>query len=265
MFNTEADLILFIITSFVIFLILSSMVIIFTIKFQERKIAFSKTINNFHEDHLNQLLKAEIEIQEQTFENIARDIHDNVGQQLSCSMLRLNGLSLSNPELEHEVEDISELLATILSDLRDLSRSKSSDFIISEGLIRSVEKEIEQLKRLKQYNTEFILEGDTYFLESNREIMTFRIIQEALHNSIKHSKCVNIVVRLIYREKELHLMVDDDGKGIELKNICSMKLGFRTMDARSKILGGRFSVSNIYPHGTRISCIIPKHTNGQNN
>ncbi len=258
MFNSQADIISFIIICLTLFFLLSALIVVFTLKYQERKIAYSNSYQALIEQHSSEILKVEIEVQEQTFQNISRELHDNIGHQIACAKLKLNSLEEIKTDFKDSIHEIENIMSAVMEDIRDVSRSKSSELVYSSGLINALKFEVEQIKKLKLFDIECDIVGDTYFMEGPHELMIFRIIQEAIQNIIKHAEAKKIKIILDYKDTELRVSISDDGKGFGLAKSAYNQMGLKNMSIRAKRLGGQLKIEEVFPHGTCIDCIIPK-------
>src|SRR5450631_218339 len=99
--------------------------------------------NNFR----NEILQSELEMQEQTFEDISMEIHDNISQILLVSKLNLTMIEEAAPEVNEKIQYAVELLSRAMKDLRHLSRRLDSDIIRQEGLYKAVGEYIDQLRK----------------------------------------------------------------------------------------------------------------------
>ena len=231
---------------------------------------FKKNIRNIKENILeNQqlksqfqqaLLQTQLEIQEQTLKTISQEIHDNVGQVLSLAKLNLGTFedteSIYN---QTKINDTKQLVSKAINDLRDLSRSLHGDKITELGLQESVSNELKILQNTGQYKTELKIIGDGYKLEPQKEMVLFRIVQEAINNAIKHSKAKNINVQLKYDPAMFILMINDDGVGFNATALDSAQtgIGLKNMQNRASLIGGLFSINSLENSGTSVSVEIP--------
>lgn len=97
------------------------------------------------------LLRSKLEIQEQTFNNISKEIHDNIGQVLSLARINVNGIDASGQE--SRLQRIDDLLGKAISDLRNLSHSLDSEVIRSAGWLKAAERLFRTWK--KQVSTRY--------------------------------------------------------------------------------------------------------------
>lgn len=197
-------------------------------------------------ENLNQaLLHTQIEIQEQTLKTIAQEIHDNIGQALSLAKLNLNTFpAISDAAIQTKLDDTKELISKAIVDLRDLSRSMHGDKINDLGLEEAIAGELKILKNTGQFSTNLQITGNTYRLQPQKEMILFRMVQEALNNAIKHSKATNIEVQLEYNDSYFRLGIVDDGIGFNPALLESAKtgIGLKSMQNRAALIGGIFSV-----------------------
>ncbi len=212
-------------------------------------------------DFQQTLLQTQLEIQEQTLKTISEEIHDNIGQGLSLAKLNLNRIDmLKTEDAVEKITDSKELVSKAIQDLRDLSRSLNTDNIVSLGLIRSIEYELDMLRK-SGYQTLLEVTGETKRMEPQKELIVFRIVQEALNNIIKHAEAKSISITAVYNTENLTLQIKDDGKGMVQKDITDTannnSLGLRNMQSRAKIIGASFSIESETGAGTLIKLYIP--------
>ncbi|HMK26692.1 MAG TPA: sensor histidine kinase [Chitinophagaceae bacterium] len=217
------------------------------------------------------LLRTQLEIQEQTLKNISQEIHDNVGQVLSLAKLNLNTMDVAKTEqLQGKIDNTLSQVSKAINDLRDLSKSFNTDNITAIGLVRAIESELEMIKKTDFLKTEFNSTGVKKKLEPQKELILFRIVQEALHNIIKHAGAKTVKVSATYTDKDLELQIADDGKGFDLSPInqegeTGFGLGLRNMQNRAKLIGADFSMNSMAGEGTFVKIILPFANYQQNN
>jgi two-component system NarL family sensor kinase len=210
-----------------------------------------------------ELLKAQLEIQEQTFRNISQEIHDNIGQMLSLAKLNLSTMDLSQPLLlEQKIGDTKQLVGQAIHDLRSLSHGLNTDYVADLGLARAIGHELETVKRSGGYETELITEGTIYHIDNQSELIIFRITQESLNNIVKHAACQRIVIHLLYQPEKLVVSIRDNGKGFDLTPlshdfIASFGLGIKNMHNRAHLIGAGFLISSTIDEGTCVTITVP--------
>jgi two-component system, NarL family, sensor kinase len=197
------------------------------------------------------LLQTQIEIQEQTLKTISQEIHDNIGQVLSLAKLNLGTLQYGEDE---KLNDTKNLVSKAINDLRDLSRSLHGDKIAELGLQESVANELKILQNTGQYHTTLQITGEPYKLEPQKEMVLFRIVQEAIHNAVKHAKAKNITVQLNYQPSDFVLLITDDGVGFNTADLDAAQtgIGLQSMQNRAVLIGGQFTITAANGNGTVI-------------
>lgn len=208
------------------------------------------------------LLQSQLEIQEQTLKNISQEIHDNVGQVLSLAKLNLNTIDISKTEeLQKKIESALIQVSKAINDLRDLSKSFNTDNISALGLVRAVEYELDMIKKTGVHKTSFNVEGKIKKLEPQTELILFRIVQETLHNIIKHAEASSIWISARYTENDLGLEIKDNGKGFhptaESDQDTDSGLGIRNMHNRARLIGAKFNLNSIKNEGTSVTIVLP--------
>lgn len=264
MFNkTDQSIIIFVLTSLFLILLLVSFISLILYRYQQKQNAYLKNIEELKIAHENQLLQAQLEIQEQTFQTISREIHDNIGQKLTLAKLHLNTLSFRHLEkAELKVTDSINMISEAINDLSDLSRSMSSENILNNGLIKALEFEVIQLKKSGIFLVNFSTTGNLVFLDANTELVLFRIVQEAINNIIKHAAADIIDIKLHYNSHLLTIDICDNGKGFNAdSNNCGT--GLLNMKKRAKMLNGTLHINSFPDIHTQIKIEIPG--NGKKN
>lgn len=210
-----------------------------------------------------EILNTQMEIKEQTLKHISQEIHDNIGQILSLVKLNLGTTDFSHPEkVMQKVEDSKMLVGKAIQDLRDLSKSLNTDYVSQMGLARSVEYELEMVKKMGIFETRFDIFGNVFRFSEQTELILFRIVQESLNNIIKHSKATGIQLTLDYRNQYFKMSIRDNGQGFEAKNVTNGQsslagIGIRNMQNRAAMIQADLSVISSPEEGTLICLSIP--------
>ncbi|WP_373010660.1 sensor histidine kinase [Mucilaginibacter sp.] len=192
-----------------------------------------------------ELLKAQNEIQEQTLTNVSREIHDNITQVLSFVKLNLAMTgTLSEFEKAQKVNESRKLVAQAIADLRDLSKSMSFEHIVKLGLVTTIEIEAGRISKSGIVNVAFVVEGDTYPLGDQRELVLFRIFQEALNNVLKHSGAKLLKINLQYSEQIFTLTIADDGAGFLNNDLQKDGSGLKNMRSRATLIGAVLTINS---------------------
>lgn len=256
--NTQ-QITLFIITITALVFLLAVLIIVLLIFYQKRQINYHNKLNALKLDFEKNLLSSQVEIQEQTFQSISREIHDNISLSLTLVKLNLNTLDWNNHDrVKKSVSGSIDILGTAISDLSHLSRSMNTDVIKNMGLMKAVKNEIEKLREMAHLDVAYEIKGEPIFLDSEKEIVIFRIIQEAFNNIIKHAKASCIWLELDFHNHFLDILIKDDGVGFTRnhdKEVC--RAGMGNMETRAKLFGGKLVLETLPEKGTQILVSIP--------
>ncbi len=231
--------------------------IVFVIAFQRRKNKFLKERYEAQQRYQRELADSQIEIQEQTLKNIAWELHDNVGQLLSVANIQLNILMNSAPLAFHEqIKETKGVVQETVQEIRSLSKVLNNDVILKNGLLESLQVELERFKRLGYLNVSLEISGDPVPINSASEIIIFRILQEFLSNVIKHARASNLFVYLEYNDKTLDISATDDGIGFDVSQKTNSS-GMETMRGRAELLNAEYSIISEIGKGTQLFLKYP--------
>jgi len=249
--QTEIQLLVFVIT--IVLLILAISLILFFFYFQQKKTAYLIEQKESKIRFEEEITKSKLEIQEQALQNISWEIHDNVGQLLSVAKMQLNILQAGLTDNQKvKVFEIGEIVGKSLQELRGLAKSLNPETIKNKGLIDSVAHEIKRFNRLNFVNASLTVSDNYYKLSNEKEIILFRILQEAFNNTLKHSKAKILKV-------ELNFIAEDDGVGFDVNDMANRDgIGLMNMESRTKLIGAAFEIKSSKNAGTKLYISCPK-------
>src|SRR5262245_8611483 len=187
--NAHYNLILFILASTFLILLMAGFIVTILFLYKNKQLAYFKSIEELKLDYEKNLLHTQLEIQEQTLQHISREIHDNISLSLTLAKLNLNTfdwncLSKARTQINCSLEQVSKAI----TDLTYLSKGLNSELIANQGLIEVLKSEVERLKESSLFDLNYTITGTAVFMDSQKELVIFRIIQEAFNNIIKHAK-----------------------------------------------------------------------------
>jgi two-component system, NarL family, sensor kinase len=248
-------------TSFIV-LLLGFFLVVFVLVHKRKQSQNRVEKQLMHSKFQQELLNATLEIQEQTFQNISQEIHDNIGQVLTLAKLNLNTVGAELPPSTHEkILSTKELVAKAINDLRDLSKSLNPDMIREVGLCEAINRDLSLLSKSGQHQVLNKIDGTPFRLDKQKELILFRIFQELLNNIIKHAQANTVIIRLNYTPQAFNLTVSDDGQGFDAGSISTsgskFGLGLRNMHSRANLIGAKFQLSSTLGKGTTVSIELP--------
>ena len=201
-----------------------------------------------------------IEAQDQERNRIARELHDDIGQRLALLSIELEQLqSASNlSEVRRRMGELHRQAGEITSDIQTLSHELHStrlDYLSPVVAMRTLCREIGQQTKVE---IEFKNQDLPSPLPPDISLCFFRVLQEALRNSVKHSGARHIEVGLYGTPDEVHLAVTDCGVGFDRKAAKESRgLGLVSMEERLKILNGTLSIESQPSRGTTVRASVP--------
>jgi two-component system, NarL family, sensor kinase len=258
----SSEIIITIIAGTITLLLLGFFIISFLFLYRRRHHRYLREKQQLQLSYEGELLKTKLEIQEQTFKHISQEIHDNIGQVLSLAKLNIATMDITETAgLEQKIGDSKKLISKAIQDLRNLSHGLSTDFIADMGLTRAIGFELEMIRKSGEYETVLETEGTAYSLDTQKELIIYRIIQEILNNIIKHSSARKIIIYLLYERSVFTLSITDNGNGFDLTplndNTSSSGLGIRNMHNRAQLIGAGFLISSTLGKGTSVTITVP--------
>jgi len=245
-------------TTFLI-LLLSGSILLLIFNYRNRQMIFHESFKKAQDQYEKSLITTQLEIQEQTFQNISREIHDNIGLSLTLAKLQLNTFDWSEIEKSSaKLESSIQLLSASIAQLSDISKSLNADIIIQQGLLQALEEETQRIRQADQFELRYEVKGSPVFMDSNKELIIFRIIQEAFNNVIKHANASAVQLQLDYCPEQIQILVTDNGRGFDPeRNRNGGNAGLKNMETRAQILKGEMQVFSSAESGTNLIFTIP--------
>lgn len=205
------------------------------------------------------LLQSKIEIQEQAFNNISRELHDNVGQQLSLAKLNLGTLKeIHNTQDKEKIESARDLVSNSIYQIRSISKTLLGEKVSSIGIAEAIKNEAERISKLGLLSINLSFSRDHFSLDDQKEIILFRIVQEALNNIIKHAAATIVNISLDDEADHLKILIQDNGKGFKLAGESTPGIGLMNMKNRAHTIGADLFIESTPGQGTSIKILLKK-------
>jgi len=200
------------------------------------------------------LLNTQLEIQEQTFNYISQEIHDNIGQILSLVRINLNVMSTKAPEISFEQTD--ELLGKAIRDLRLLSHNLNSNRIREIGIVEGLKSLLTQLDKTEKYKTFFEASSNVLSsLNNDATLILYRMVQEVLHNIIKHAAANEVSIQIQPDGTRADILtITDNGKGFNTDILQDNKIGIglKNIFTRAKLINATVNIKSVEGNGTSV-------------
>lgn len=203
-----------------------------------------------------------LKIQENERQRIARDLHDDVAQDLSSVKIGCSALLAAHPELTGEAAGLGELLQAALAKVRDLSHALRPPNLDQFGLARSLYLYCRDFEESSGIRVDFQAAGmERLDLGFEVGIHVYRIVQEALGNIRKHAAASEARVRLVAAHPCVILRISDNGRGFDearpRQAALEKRMGLLSLRERARLLGGAFAIQSKPGEGTRIIVEFP--------
>ncbi|RYZ21035.1 MAG: hypothetical protein EOO16_14610 [Chitinophagaceae bacterium] len=235
---------------------------------QKRHELYQSSLAALQVQYAHNLLLSQVESQEQTFKNIAQEIHDNINLSLTLSKLTLHQIAEPDPPPDLVARSIG-YISDAIRDLSAISRGLNADIIHQQGLFNALSEEIQRVERSSRLHTELVVEGEPAFLPAQEEVLIFRIIQESYNNILKHARASGARLQLAFCPRWVKVEMRDDGIGFNPETLVEKpgkSTGLSTIKSRVELFGGSFLVESAPGAGTRLYFELPiiNHDTDQN-
>jgi PAS domain S-box-containing protein len=209
------------------------------------------------EEALSTVNRRLIEAQEQERTRIGRELHDDVNQRLAMLATELEQLRNNPSEVENRVRKLLHETNEISNDVEALSHELHSSKLEYLGVVAGIRSWCTEFG--ERQNIEIDFRSDvTIVLPFEIGVCLFRVLQEALHNIVKHSGVKRVDVRLTEHSNQIHLRVSDSGKGFDLESTMQGKgLGLTSMRERVRLVNGTIAIESKPMGGTTIEVRVP--------
>lgn len=211
------------------------------------------------------LLDKVITAQEEERKRIARELHDQTSQSLTSLILGIKALeNVENMDLlKEKTEELRALTGKTLEEIHDLALDLRPSVLDDLGLEAAVQRFI------KDYSKKYGIEVDIHTNGINNlrlppqvETTLYRIVQEAMTNIVKHALAKYVAVIMERRNNTLVLIIEDDGKGFDIKEVLEAplqekRLGLFGMEERVSLLGGNLTIESEIGFGTTLYVNVP--------
>jgi signal transduction histidine kinase len=199
----------------------------------------------------------EITIQENERKRIATDLHDSLGPLLSAVKLNINSIDIQ-PHDKDLLDRAGRSIDEIISSMRQISYDLLPNTLERKGLVEAIRDFIRHINYKQSVKIEMYVVKEIH-IPKDKEIHTFRMVQEIIHNTIKHANARNMQIGLSEEGGHLLLLTKDDGKGfdIEKEKRNSSGLGLKSLESRCEILNARLTMESQPGQGTNYFIKVP--------
>jgi signal transduction histidine kinase len=202
-------------------------------------------------------LAAEITTLENERKRIACDLHDELGPILSAVKLQVNHLEPDDETEKVVLEKSSRQIDEVIKRFREISYDLLPNTLVRKGLVKATEEFVEKMNGVHQLRIDF--KSENIELESTKEVNIYRILQEIIHNAIKHARATLLTIEFEVKHNKLYIKTKDDGIGFnyDTMKVSDGGLGLLNLQSRVEVLNGKLSVQTAQGSGTTYVIEIP--------
>ena len=218
-------------------------------------------------------LRSKMEGEENERQRFSMELHDGIGAQLSSALMHLSSLKDNVPEVLGSASfgDVENILTSTADDLRQVSRNLIPDTLQRLGLSEALSEYVASVKKPAKLHLHFQKYGPLETVSEELQLFVYRIVQELIHNIIKHAQANYALVQVINNSKFISITSEDDGVGFEHEKLSSGH-GLRNIQTRVHQLNGSFYITSAPHKGTSIDIQLgvkifenEKQNKGRNN
>ncbi len=205
-------------------------------------------------------------IREDERKEIAFEVHDELGQELTALKLDLSWveskLTSVEPKIKTKIIEMKELIDITIDRVGNISTKLRPDILDHFGLMAAIEWVTGDFQKRSGISCELVFDPDEINIYGNTATVIFRILQETLTNVIRHSKADTVEVLFSEKSDKYELLVKDNGVGIKQEQISAPNsFGLFAINERARSVGGQVKIYGQNGKGTEILLTIPKKNN----
>ena len=240
---TDKDVTFALIFITLIILLLIAGIVISVFMYRRQDLKQSIRLKQLELEFEKELRQGEAAVAASVSNHISRELHDNIGQLLTVLNLQIETHKHDKPPTETHLNDIQETVKMAHQEVRSLTRTLNTDYIERNGIVHSIQLEIERLKRLGKFDITWEYDEEIPTLTKDQQLMAFRIFQEIINNALKHSKAQRLAIQLIGKEG-FRLHVTDNGIGFNPhdKLLRASANGLENIKRRAELANLRYSI-----------------------
>ncbi|MBN1301904.1 MAG: hypothetical protein JW995_11875 [Melioribacteraceae bacterium] len=198
--------------------------------------------------------------QEEERRRISKDIHDSIGQMLMTAHLFVENHLKEHKGNNEDIMRVNDILASINTEIRNVINDLHPIDLERFGLVKAVDVMCKNFSKFSDVAVDFKSYDIPDNLNLSYQINIYRIIQEILKNVREHSEAGEVTIELFYRDDNLYLNAEDNGKGFEYKKediLLKKGRGLKNIINRGEFFGGIVDISSSVGNGTSISIKVP--------
>lgn len=241
----EIEIATLVIAATFIILLLLLLVINLMLTARNRRLKHQSELLLLESRYRENLSAIKMEVAEATLADVSRDLHDEVGQLLTFSILQIGNISV-RPENEKSgmIEEVQSTIREALETVRSISRGISPDFISKQGLVAAAKQLCERASSRTGIVIHLKASDNFHIQNSSATLISFRIIRECLTNTLRHARAKNISLSFDQTENDISITFSDDGIGLPQPTDEHLSLGLSSMKKYASLINGSIDFTN---------------------
>jgi PAS domain S-box-containing protein len=220
-----------------------------------------------HSTHLLQTFSRRLfDVQEEERRHLARELHDEIGQALTAAKINLQSVTGNGDSANFaRLQETTAILDRLLGQVRQISLDLRPSMLDDLGLVPALRSLLDQQGRRASVAVRFSAENIPEKLDPEIQTTCFRIAQEAITNALRHAHAMHVDVDLRRDDRNLRLVVHDNGIGfnVESAQAQALGLGLIGIKERAALVGGRAKIISSPNKGTTIEVLLPLTLRGE--
>lgn len=206
-----------------------------------------------------ELREAQTAVSDMVMTQIGRELHDGINNTILSAKILLDQAVMEGHASAPSVQPSIDLLQGVIAEVRQLSRSLSTDVVKSRGFIRSIESELTRLRFMPHLEIESRLAFEEGSITPDQQLMLFRIFQELVSNTLKHAEASLIRVQ-IESSANFIFVFSDNGKGFDWEQVLQGgdANGLRNIQRRAEIAGFKHQIITAPGQGCKYEFYIQR-------
>lgn len=209
-------------------------------------------------------VQAEINTLENERSRFVSDLHDDFGPVLSTVKLHIASIGPSSTEDEALQQKSLTLINDMLAQIHRIANNLMPNALARKGLIIALKQFADDINNTGKINISITSTSNDLNVAKDDEIHIYRVVQEAIHNTLKHARASQMNIDFVQVPGEIHFTIRDNGVGynFDQRRKNSMGLGLKNIISRVEMLNGEIFIDTAVGKGTLYSIIIPNVQNG---
>lgn len=241
----EIEIATLVIAATFIILLLLLLVINLMLTARNRRLKHQSEMLLLESRYRENLSVIKMEVAEATLADVSRDLHDEVGQLLTFTILQMGNMT-GRPENEKAgmIAEVQSTMREALETVRSISRGISPDFISRQGLVVAVKQLCERASSRTGIVTHFDVAENFRIENGTAALISFRILRECLTNTLRHAMAKNVYLTFAQSDIDTNITFSDDGIGLPEQTDDHISLGLSSMKKYAALINGSIDFTN---------------------